>query len=232
MSSAKRVKRGDPKGKSMEANLRQTTRSRIKRQHERAAYDRESVNAILDATGLCHVAYALDGEAFITPTFHWREGDHVYWHGSAASRFLRRATDARVSLCVSILDGLVLARSAFHHSANYRSVVLYGTAHAVADADKEARLHAFTESLYPGRWEMLRPITAQEIKATTVLGMPIEEGSAKVRTGMPVDDEEDYALPIWAGVLPVQRAPSPPLADPRNLPGVETPRHVRFPWKD
>ena len=210
----------------MERELRQTRRSRIKRNRERAAYGRAAVNAVLDATSLCHVAYMMDGEPCIAPTFHWREGARVYWHGSSASRFLRRAAGTRVGLCVTCLDGLVLARSAFHHSVNYRSVILYGAAHPVADADKEARLRAFLDGLYPGRWQSLRPITQKELKATTVLGMDIDEGAAKVRTGMPADDEEDYALPVWAGVVPLRRAAEAPQPDPRNLAGVATPRHV------
>ena len=210
----------------MEKQLRPTRRSRVKRDHERGVYGRAAVDAILDATGLCHVAYLLDGAPAIVPTFHWREGDHVYWHGSSASRFLRQSAGTPVSLCASCLDGLVLARSAFHHSVNYRSAILYGEAFQVAEADKEARLRAFLDGLYPGRWQSLRPITAKELKATTVLGMAIDEGAAKVRTGMPVDDEEDYALPIWAGVLPLRRVAGAPQPDPRNLAGVDTPRHV------
>lgn len=210
----------------MKDDLQSSSRSRIKRMHERAAYDRESIYAILDTSSFCHVSYLMDGEPYITPTFHWREGDQIYWHGSSASRFLRRSTNRRVSLCVSCLDGLVLARAAFHHSANYRSVILFGEANSVSDAHKEERLRAFMEKLYPGRWETLRPITNQELKATTVLGMPIEEGAAKVRTGMPVDDEEDYALPIWAGILPLHLIKEEPIPDPRNQPGLETPEHV------
>ena len=212
----------------MEDRLEETEKSRIKRLYKRADYDRKTVNDILDATPLCHVAYLLDGAPHITPTFQWREGDYVYWHGSSASRFLNRASNTQVSLCVSCFDGLVLARSAFHHSVNYRSVVLYGEAVPVEDAsDKEERLRYFLEGVFPGRWDMLRPITAKEIKATKVLGMPIREGAAKVRTGQPVDDEEDYELPIWAGILPLERIASEPIADPRNLPGVEVPGHVR-----
>lgn len=211
----------------MKDRLEETEKSRIKRLYKRADYDRKTVNDILDATPLCHVAYLIDGAPHITPTFQWREGDHVYWHGSSASRFLNRAANTQVSLCVSCFDGLVLARSAFHHSVNYRSVVLYGEAVPVEDAsDKEERLRYFLEGVFPGRWDMLRPITEKEIKATKVLGMPISEGAAKVRTGQPVDDEEDYELPIWAGILPLERIAGEPIADPRNLPGVEVPRHV------
>ncbi|MCY4048731.1 MAG: pyridoxamine 5'-phosphate oxidase family protein [Hyphomicrobiales bacterium] len=212
----------------MKDKLKETDKSRIKRAHQRADYDRDAVNAILDATPMCHVAYLIDGAPHITPTFHWREGNHIYWHGSSASRFLKRAANTQVSLCVSCLDGLVLARSAFHHSVNYRSVILYGEATPVKNVEeKEERLRYFLEGLCPGRWDTLRPITQKELTATSVLGMPIDEGAAKVRTGQPVDDEEDYALSIWAGVLPLERVIGEPVSDPRNLPGVEVPAHVR-----
>jgi len=199
-------------------------RARVRRLHERGHYDRATIDAILDAMPLCHVGIVAGGAPVVTPTLQWREGDHVYWHGSAASRMLRAAEGAEVCLTVSLLDGLVLARSAFHHSVNFRSVMLFGRAQKVADpADKAMRLRAFVEGLYPGRWETLRAITEQELKATTVLTMPIIEASAKVRTGAPIDDEEDYALPIWAGVVPVQLALLAPEPDPRNLPGIEAP---------
>jgi nitroimidazol reductase NimA-like FMN-containing flavoprotein (pyridoxamine 5'-phosphate oxidase superfamily) len=199
-------------------------RARVRRLHERGHYDRATIDAILDAMPLCHVGIVAGGAPVVTPTLQWREGDHVYWHGSAASRMLRAAEGCEVCLTVSILDGLVLARSAFHHSVNFRSVMLFGRAQKVADpADKAMRLRAFVEGLYPGRWETLRAMTEQELKATTVLTMPIVEASAKVRTGPPKDDEEDYALPIWAGVVPVQLALLAPEPDPRNLPGIEAP---------
>lgn len=202
-------------------------RMRARRMHDRASYDAASVHAILDATPTCSVGYVVDGQPYVTPTLHWREGDHVYWHGSSASRMLRQAARADVCLTVSILDGFVMARSGMHHSVNYRSAMLLGVARRVEDAsEKEARLRAFVDGLFPGRWDMLRPATDQELKATTILTMPIDEACAKVRTGQPVDDDEDYALPIWAGVLPVRTQVLPPEPDPRNLEGLSAPGHV------
>jgi len=204
-----------------------TPRTRVKRLHERGAYDRATIDSILDATPICHVGYVFDGAPFVTPTLHWRDGDRVYWHGSAASRMLKAAAVAQVCLTVTLLDGLVLARSAFHHSANYRSVMLFGRPQLVSDpAEKEAALKTFVDGLYPGRWETLRAMQTQEAKATSVLWLPIDEASAKVRAGGPIDDEEDYALPIWAGVLPVKLQTQEPVADPRNLLGVAAPEHV------
>lgn len=205
-----------------------TERTRLRRRRDRGRYEREVIDAILDATPLCHVGYVIEGRPAVTPTLQWREGDRVYWHGSSASRALRAAEGAEVCLTVSLLDGLVLARSAFHHSANYRAVMLYGRATPVADAElKRQRLQSFVEKLYPGRWKQLRPITDRELRATTVLALPIEEASAKVREGQPVDSEEDYAWPVWAGVLPVRFALGPPQPDPRNLPGVSEPQGIR-----
>jgi len=204
-----------------------TPRTRLRRNHQRGDFDRETVNSILDATTLCHVGYLVDGKPAVTPTIHWREGDHVYWHGSSASRALRNSEGHDVCLTVSLLDGMVLARSAFHHSANYRSVMIYGHGKKVTDIDEKAdKLRNFVETLFPGRWDMLRPMTDQELKATTILGMPIEEASAKVRTGGPIDDEEDYELPIWSGILPLVHTLQRPVPDPRNLRGVAMPDHV------
>lgn len=202
-------------------------RTRVRRLHERGHYDRETIDAILDAMPLCHVGIVVDGNPVVTPTLQWREGDHVYWHGSAASRMIGVAEGAEVCLSVAILDGFVLARSAFHHSVNYRSVMLFGRAEKVAAADaKTARLRTFIESLFPGRWPTLRPMTDKELKATTVLSLCIDEASAKVRTGPPKDDEEDYALPIWSGVVPVRIETGPVEDDPRNVPGVDVPAHA------
>ena len=205
-----------------------TERTRLKRAHQRGHYDRQTINAILDATPLCHVGYLLDGKPAVTPTIHWREGDHVYWHGSSASRALRKAAGLDVCLTVSLIDGMVLARSAFHHSANYRSVMLYGKATKITDPDVKAeKFKIFVDTFFPGRWDMLRPMTQKESKATTLLSLPIEEASAKVRTGGPVDDDEDYALPIWAGVVPISLVVGKPEPDPRNLPNLAVPAHVR-----
>jgi nitroimidazol reductase NimA-like FMN-containing flavoprotein (pyridoxamine 5'-phosphate oxidase superfamily) len=194
-----------------------SARSTVRRLPKRGHYDRATVFAILDAGFICHVGYAIDGQPYVTPTAYWREGDAVYWHGSSASRMLRTLeTGADCCLTVTHLDGLVLARSAFHHSLNYRSVMLFGKARKIEDpAEKLAKLEAFVERLYPGRWQELRPVNAKELKVTTVLGMHIDEASAKVRSGGPVDDEADYALSVWAGVIPVHRATGVPAGDDR-----------------
>lgn len=209
-------------------DFKPTKRSRIKRLPKRAHYDRATVHAILDAGAICHVGYVIDGEPYVTPTAYWRKGEHVYWHGSSASRALRTmAAGSPVCLTVTHLDGMVMARSAFHHSVNYRSVMVFGKATVVTDrAHKLAALEDFVERLYPGRWATLRPVNEQELKATTVLGMDLSEASAKIRTGPPVDDEEDYALPIWAGVVPVTIATGAPIDDARNLPGVARPGNL------
>lgn len=205
-----------------------TTRTQVRRMPKRGHYDRETVHAILDAGAIAHIGYVIDGQPFVTPTAYWRKGERIYWHGSSASRMLR-TIDAGSPVCVEVshIDGFVLARSAFHHSVNYRSVMAFGTAHKLTDeAEIVEALRDFTERLYPGRWDALRPIQAQEIKATTVLAMDLTEAVAKVRTGMPIDDDEDYALPIWAGVLPVQTRVLAPLDDPKNLPGLSAPDYL------
>jgi uncharacterized protein len=202
-------------------------RVRVKRLHERGAYDRATIDAILDATPVAHVGYVVGGQPFVTPTLQWREGDHVYWHGSAASRMLEAADGADVCVTVTLIDGIVLARSAFHHSVNYRSVMLIGRASLVTDpAEKEARLKAFVDGLFPGRWAILRPVKAMELRATSVLSIPIRETSAKVRIGPPKDDEEDYALDIWAGVLPLRLETQTPISDPRMRADAPVPEHV------
>lgn len=204
-----------------------TSRVRVKRLHERGRYDAATVHAILDAMPVAHVGYVFDGRPYVTPTLQWREGDWVYWHGSAASRMLEACEDAEVCLTVTLIDGFVMARSAFHHSVNYRSVMALGRAVKITDpGEKRARLETFVNTLFPGRWDLLRPATAKEMKATTVLGMPLDEASAKVRSGPPGDDEEDYALPIWAGVIPLGLSVLPPVPDPRNLAGLVPPPHV------
>jgi len=206
-----------------------TPMTRVKRLGERGRYDRKTVYAILDAGFICNVGYVIEGQPLVTPTSYWREGDRVYWHGSSASRMLRTLSKGiKACLTVTHVDGLVLARSAFHHSINYRSVMALGVAEPVTDeAYKMKALEAFVERLYPGRWAMLRPVNQQEVKATMVLSMPLEEVSAKVRVGPPKDDDEDYALPIWAGVLPMSVAIAAPEPDPKNLPGAAIPEHVR-----
>ena len=205
-----------------------TDRVRLRRRHDRGGYDATTIYPILDAMPLCSVGYVFEGQPYVTPTLQWREGDQLYWHGSSASRMLRAVEEAEVCVTVALLDGFVLARSGFHHSINYRSAMMLGTARKVSDPDeKEARLQTFVDGLLPGRWDMLRPATPQEIKATTVMTMPIDEASSKIRTGPPGDDEEDYGLPIWAGVVPVRMQVLDPVPDPRNIEGVEPPDHVR-----
>ncbi|WP_299154199.1 pyridoxamine 5'-phosphate oxidase family protein [uncultured Tateyamaria sp.] len=205
-----------------------TEKSRLRRMHERGHFDRPTINTILDAQPMCGVGYVIEGTPFVTPTLQWREGNHVYWHGSSASRALRQSRNADVCLSVSILDGFVLARSGMHHSVNSRSVTLFGTAFKVEDPDEKLqKLTHFVDGLFPGRYGSLRPDHAQDLKATMVLCMEISEGSAKVRTGAPSDEEEDYALPIWAGVIPVKTTVGEPIPDPRNLDGVAIPEHVR-----
>ncbi|MFZ1414485.1 MAG: pyridoxamine 5'-phosphate oxidase family protein [Defluviicoccus sp.] len=202
-------------------------RARVRRLHERGRYDRATIDAILDAMPVCHIGYSIDGLPYATPSLQWREGDRVYWHGSSASRMLRAIDGAPVCLTVTILDGFVVARSAFHHSLNYRSVMLFGRAERVSEeAGKLEHLERLIEGLFPGRWQTLRPVNAKELKATAVFSLPIDEASAKVRTGGPKDDEADYALPIWAGVVPVRLQLLPAEDDPRNAPDVSVPADV------
>jgi uncharacterized protein len=206
-----------------------THRSKVKRLHERGRYDEESVFAVLDAGIVAHIGYVIDGQPYVTPTAYWRRGRTLYWHGSSASRMLRTQKDGiPVCVTVSLLDGLVVARSGFHHSINYRAVMAFGRAHIVEDAkEKEAELDYFIERIYPGRVASLRPVNSQELKGTTLLAMEIEEASAKVRTGEPKDDEEDYALDIWAGVIPIRQVVGAIESDPRLKAGIALPDHLR-----
>lgn len=206
-----------------------THRSKVKRLHERGRYDKESVFAILDAGIVAHIGYVIDGQPYVTPTAYWRRGRTLYWHGSSASRMLRTQKDGiPVCVTVSLLDGLVVARSGFHHSVNYRAVMAFGRAHFVEDAkEKEAELDYFIERIYPGRVATLRPVNSQELKGTTLIAMEIEEASAKVRTGEPKDDEEDYALDIWAGVIPIRQVVGAIESDTRLKSGVPLPEHLR-----
>jgi len=203
-----------------------TDRSRLRRLHQRGHYDHESIYQVLDAGRQCSVGYVFKSTPYVTPTTHWREGNQVYWHGSSANQMLRAANGADVCLTVAILDGYVMARSGMHHSVNTPSVMLFGRAEKVPDELKEAKMKNMVKGLFPGRWDILRPATKQEIKATTILSMEIDEGSAKIRTGAPGDDEEDYALPIWAGVIPVRTVVDAPIDDPRNLPEMTPPDHI------
>jgi uncharacterized protein len=188
----------------------------------RAAYERETIEAILDEAMIAHIGFAHEGQPYVIPTLHARVGEEVYFHGSAGSRTIRAlAAGAPACLTVTLLDGLVLARSAVHHSVNYRSVVVFGTARAVEDlGERMAAIEAFTERLIPGRWEEARPPTVKELKAIQVLALPLEEASAKVRSGPPLDDEDDYALDVWAGIVPLRTDAGEPIPDQRLKPGV------------
>jgi len=192
-----------------------TERTQVKRLPKRAHYDRETVYQILDTAFVCHVGFNVDGQPYVIPTNYGRAGDTLYLHGSAASRMLKTLSEG-VPVCVTVthIDGLVLARSAFHHSVNYRSVVILGTARLVENpAEKTEALRIFTEHVMKGRWDDVRQPTDQELKATMVLALPLEEVSAKVRTGGPLDDEADYSLPVWAGVLPLETVAKEPVPD-------------------
>jgi len=187
--------------------------------HDKAAYDMDTVHAILDAQPLAHIGHLIDGAPVVTPTLQWREGDRVYWHGSSASRMIRAATDAPVSLTVTLLDGLVMARSGLEHSVQFRSVMVFGMAEKVTDPDAKAHhLQVMIEQMFPGRWAQLRPMTAQEVKATAVLSLPLTEASAKIGTGQPTDLPEDMETAVWAGVIPLTlRAGEPePDGDPKG----------------
>lgn len=205
-----------------------TARTRVVREADRAVYDRAVVYQILDEGFICHVGFAIDGQPFVIPTSYGRSGDQLYIHGSAASRMLRNL-DSGVAVCVTVtlLDGLVLARSIFNHSMNYRSVVILGTARAVLDPEEKlAALRALSEHILPGRLAESRQPNEKELKATLVLRLPIEEFSAKVRQGPPVDDAEDYSFRTWAGVIPLRVVPGEPLRDERCDPGIPVPGYV------
>ncbi len=192
-----------------------TERTTVRRLPKRGIYDAPAIHAILDEGLICHVGFIADGAPVVIPTIHWRDGDMLYFHGSAASRMLRSLKNG-IEACVTVtlLDGLVLARSAFHHSMNYRSAVVFGTAHEVTDRDEKLRaLDILVEHVVRGRSAEIRPPNEKELRQTLVLAMKIEEGSAKVRTGGPIDDEEDYALPVWAGVLPLTLTPGTAIPD-------------------
>lgn len=202
-------------------------RTRVKRYNWLARYDRETVEAILDASPLAHVGCVMDGVPFVTPTFCWREGGRVYWHGSAAGRMFKVLEQQDVCLTVSLLDGLVVARSAYNFNCNFRSVMIVGRAELVRDeAEKAEKLRNFVNGLIPGEWDRLRPMHGKELKVTAVASLSIAEASCKVRVGPPQDDDEDYAVPSWAGVIPIRYQVLPPEADPRNLPDVEMPEDI------
>lgn len=211
-----------------------TNRTKVKRLPARGAYDRETINSILDSGFICHVGFVIDGQPYVIPTGYARIRDHLYIHGSSASRMLRNLAKG-VDVCVTVthVDGLVLARSAFHHSINYRSVVVLGKAELVEDArEKYSALEAFTEQIIPGRWPDIRWPNELELKATSVLKLAIDEASAKIRTGGPKDDDEDYEMKVWAGVLPLVVRPQEPVSDERLAEGIDVPVHViEYPQK-
>jgi nitroimidazol reductase NimA-like FMN-containing flavoprotein (pyridoxamine 5'-phosphate oxidase superfamily) len=210
-------------------NFPQTERTTLKRLPKRGVYDREPVYKILDEGFICHVSFTVDGRPVVIPTSYARVADQLFIHGSQVSRMLRTlSVGIDVCIAVTLVDGLVLARSAFHHSINYRSVVIFGRATMVEEREaKLAALFAFSEHVIPGRWNDVREPTDQELKATAVLSVPLEEVSAKVRTGPPIDDEEDYALDVWAGVIPLKLVAGTPVPDPRLHTQVELPSYAR-----
>lgn len=206
-----------------------TERSQVRRLPNRGSHELQTINNILDAGFLAHVGFCVDGQPFVIPTLYGREDEHLFLHGSAASRMLR-TLEAGAPACVTValVDGLVLARSAFHHSMNYRSVVAFGTCHLIRDTSE--KIHALTtisEHLIRGRWKDVRPPNEKELKATSVLRFDITEASAKVRVGPPGDEEEDYALPVWAGVLPLRIAPGTPAPDARMEKATKVPEYVK-----
>lgn len=205
-----------------------TTRTRVRRLPKRGAYDRATIDAILDEGLVCHVGFVVDGQPFVIPTLHARDGDRLLLHGSAASRMLR-TLDEGVAVCVTVTlaDQLVIARSAFHSSMNYRSVMLLGKARLIEEpAAKMEALRALVEHLIPGRWDDCRQPNATEMKATWILELPIDEASAKIRTGGPIDDDEDYELDFWAGVLPMAKGFGKPVADVKLKNGVKPPSYL------
>lgn len=206
-----------------------TERAQLRRLPKRGSYDEATIHQILDAGFLAHAGFTVDGQPFVIPTLYGRDGGTLYLHGSAASRMLRELeTGVPACVTVSLVDGLVLARSAFHHSINYRSVVAFGSARKIEDAQRKTEaLRIISDHVMPGRWDEVRVPNEKELKATAVLEFAIEEASAKIRTGPPVDDEEDYALPVWAGVLPVALTSAEPMPDSRIVPGIDLPQYLR-----
>lgn len=209
-------------------SIQPTDRTQVNRLPARGVYDSAAIHRILDEALICHVGLVEDGQPFVIPTIHTRIDDRLYLHGSRASRMLLHAAAGNpVCITVTIVDGLVLARSAFHHSMNYRSVVVLATGEEVTEPAEKGRIFsALVEHVVPGRGRDARMQNEKELNATMLVGFPIDEASAKVRTGPPLDDEEDYALPIWAGVIPMSLAPGPPIPDPRLTPGIPVPTYA------
>ncbi|HVW68054.1 MAG TPA: pyridoxamine 5'-phosphate oxidase family protein [Steroidobacteraceae bacterium] len=207
-----------------------TPRTKVRRLSKRAAYDRETVHAILDEGFLCHVGFAQEGQPYVIPTLYARSDETLYVHGALASRMLKNLGEG-VDLCVTVtlVDGFVLARSAFHHSMNYRSVVILGRGRLVSDVTQKLEaLRTITDHIVPGRWDEVRGPNELEMKQTVVIAVPIDEVSAKIRVGPPVDDDEDYTLPVWAGVVPIHTQLGSPIADGRVLPEAPTVDVSRF----
>jgi nitroimidazol reductase NimA-like FMN-containing flavoprotein (pyridoxamine 5'-phosphate oxidase superfamily) len=205
-----------------------TERTRVLRESHRGAYDRETIDKILDEGFVCHVGFSVDGQPFVIPTLYARVGDAIYFHGSAASRMLRNVGEGLfVCVTVTLTDGFVLARSVFNHSMNYRSVVALGRAILVDAAEEKLEaLHAFTEKILAGRWNDARQPNEKELKATSILRLPLTEVSAKIRVGPPEDDAPDYALPVWAGVIPLSLTPGAPIRDARCDSAIPTPAYA------
>ena len=206
-----------------------TPRTTVRRIAERGAHDPESIDALIDEALICHLGFVDDSVPYVLPTIHGRIGDTVYFHGSPASRALRRSGSADVCLTVTLLDGLVLARSAFHHSMNYRSVVVLGRAREVTDAEEKLRaLRAIVDHVCPGRWDSSRRPSLKEFTKTLVVALPLEEASIKTRGGPPVDEDEDLELDVWAGVLPLEMVARPPVPDELMAPGTQVPDYLRW----
>ena len=208
--------------------MQKSNRSKVKRVPKRAHYDEKTIYAILDAGQICHIGFVHHGKPVVIPTIYGRSGNELYIHGATVSRLIQELSKGiEISLSVAHVDGLVLARSAFHHSMNYRSVVLFGTAMLVENKDKFIALKAISDHLIPGRWEEVRQPNDKELKATSALKITIDEASAKIREGGPLDDEEDYELDLWAGVIPYKTAAMPPIPDPRLKSGISEPESVK-----
>jgi len=202
------------------------SKTKVKRSPKRGLYDSESIHSILDDDFVCHVGFVHDGYPVVIPTLYGRHNEHLYLHGATSSRMMVGIENKPISVSVTIVDGLVLARSAFHHSMNYRSVVLFGKPEKVSDSEKEYALEMISEHMLAGRWADSRKPNAKELKATTVLKLAIDEASAKVRTGPPSDEREDYKLPIWAGTVPVKRQFSQPIVDESGVKSLPTPPYI------